>query len=295
VDPVRRFRLVGAACAAAAAILFATKAVAIRWALLHGADATALVALRMGLALPGFVLAAWWLGRDRAPLSRRELLLAGLCGVAGYHLASWCDTMGLQYISVALERVILYGYPTLVVLFTAVRERRLPSRTLATAVVVTWAGIVISCLDQPMASAAGLGVLLVALSAVAFAGQQTVIEPIMRRHGGARVAALAMCASCPGVVLHGLVQVPLATWVSQDGAVWAVAGYLGFCGTIVPVLLAGLAIARIGAGPAAVIGTVGPGVTVLGGWLVLGEVPSTWTWVGFAMTVAGAAWLALRK
>ncbi len=293
MDPARRLHLIGAACAVIAAALFATKAVAIRWAFAHGADATALVAIRMGLALPGFILAAWWLGRGQTAIGRRDLGLIVLCGIIGYHAASWLDTLGLRTISAALERIVLFSYPTLVVWFSALRQRRMPTPQLLGAVLVTWIGIMVSCLDQPIASAAGVGIALVAAAAVLFAGQQVFIEPLMRAHGGARVAALAMCGSCPGVLLHGWVQVPAAVWAQQSSTIWLVGAYLGFIGTIVPVLLAGIATARLGAGPAAVIGSIGPGVTVLGAWAVLGEVPGAWAWIGFAITIAGGLWVAL--
>ncbi len=293
MDPARRHHLVGAACAAIAASLFATKAVAIRWAFTHEADATALVAIRMGTALPGFILAAWWLGRGRTPTGRRDLAVIVACGIVGYHAATWLDTLGLLSISAALERIVLFSYPTLVVWFSALRQRRMPSRQLIGAVIVTWAGIAVSCLDQPIVSAAGVGIALVAASAVLFAGQQVVIEPLMRAHGGARVAALAMCGSCPGVMLHGWVQVPAEVWVHQGAEVWLAGAFLGFAGTIVPVLLAGIATARMGAGPAAVVGSIGPGVTVLCAWAVLGEVPGVWAWIGFAITIAGGLWIAL--
>ncbi len=62
---------------------------------------------------------------------------------------------------------------------------------------------------------------------------------------------------------------------------------LALVGTVVPVLLAGAAMRRIGGGPTAVIGTIGPGVTVLLAWAWLGEAPTVWTWLGLALTVAG--------
>lgn len=51
----------------------------------------------------------------------------------------------------------------------------------------------------------------------------------------------------------------------------------------------GVAIGRIGAANAAATGALVPGLAAAGGWLVLGEVPSTLGLVGIGLTVAGVA------
>ena len=89
----------------------------------QGADAFAVVGLRMAMAFPLFLLMAWWSSRGRptevgaqSPLSRKlgwQIVGLGFCG---YYLASTLDFLGLQYISASLERLILYLNPTLVLL-----------------------------------------------------------------------------------------------------------------------------------------------------------------------------------
>jgi len=86
-----RAHLVGCAVAAAAAALFGTKGVFIKLALEAGADATALLAVRMGASLPAFALVAWWTCRRAPPLPRRTLVLIALWGLIGFHAASWLD------------------------------------------------------------------------------------------------------------------------------------------------------------------------------------------------------------
>jgi len=292
VDPYR----LGCLLAAASAILFAAKGVLIKDALNAGADATALLAVRMAVSLPCFALVAWWMGRGAARLGRRDLLLTGLFGVCGFHLASWLDIQGLRHVGVALQRIVLYVYPTLVVALAWAVGRGRPGGVLVIAVAVTWAGIALSCVGQPLAGAdLALGVMLVAGSAAAYAVHIVGIEPVMKRHGGVRVAALGMCVACASALLHVLVQVPLALWAAQPSELWSRGTTLALLGTVVPVLLAGAALRRIGGGPAAVIGTVGPGITVLLAWAWLGETPTGWTWIGLALTVAGGLAVSVAK
>ncbi|HAT11918.1 MAG TPA: EamA family transporter [Planctomycetes bacterium] len=290
MSPDRRSWLVGCAIAAVAAILFATKGVLIKLALNAGADATALLGVRMGLSLPCFAVAAWWYGRGRTGLSRREAGQVIVLGLVGFHLASWLDVQGLRFIGVALERVVLYIYPPVVVLLGWMLGRGRPGAVLTAACLVTWLGVAVSCLDQPVqGDHLALGVALVAGSALAYAVHLVGIEPLMRAHGGARVAALGFCAAGVGVLIHAAVAVPTGIWAVQPRELWTLGALLAIVGTVIPGLLAGAAISRLGAGPSAVIGTLGPGVTVLLAWAVLGEQPSAAAWIGFALTVVGGA------
>ena len=65
--------------------------------------ATGLLGLRRALALPCFLAVWWWMGRHAPALARADLLKAAGLGMLGYHLASWMDFQGLQYVDVATE------------------------------------------------------------------------------------------------------------------------------------------------------------------------------------------------
>ena len=87
----------------------------------HGVDAETLLALRMAFSLPFFVAMGWISARQRSDrLTRRDWAWLFGLGLLGYYLASYLDFLGLRYISAALERLILFVYPTLVVLLSAV-------------------------------------------------------------------------------------------------------------------------------------------------------------------------------
>ena len=71
-------------------------------------------------AAPFFIVMAWWAGRGRrADRARRRRCGSSGSGCIGYYLASLLDFVGLQYITAALERLVLYLYPTMVVLLSA--------------------------------------------------------------------------------------------------------------------------------------------------------------------------------
>jgi hypothetical protein len=106
-------------------ILFATKSIAIKLAYAEGVDTETLLALRMLLSLPFYLVIGFVSLRGRQaggaePLGRGLIVKAGLVGILSYWFASYTDFLGLNYISAQLERLILFTYPLFTVLFGAV-------------------------------------------------------------------------------------------------------------------------------------------------------------------------------
>ena len=115
----RRY-LYGILMAGIGSMLFSGKAVLVKLAFGHGADAETLLALRMLMALPLFWSVYWW-ESYRKPMSPITWLDRGklfFLGFLGYFFSSYIDFLGLQYISVGLERIVLYLTPTIVLLIS---------------------------------------------------------------------------------------------------------------------------------------------------------------------------------
>lgn len=64
-----------------------------------------------------------------------------ILGSLGYYLASFLDFTGLQFISAGLERVILFLYPTFVILLSAIFFRRPITLREVVALLLSYAGI----------------------------------------------------------------------------------------------------------------------------------------------------------
>jgi drug/metabolite transporter (DMT)-like permease len=286
----------GLLCGVAAAVLFAGKAVLVRLAYAHGADPTALLALRMALSLPCFALAAWWFARRDGPLPVGDRVRLLALGVLGYHVASWLDFAGLRHIDAALERVVLFLYPTLIAVAAIVRGRESATARFLLTLAATYGGILLTWGDRLAVGgfhATAVGVGLVAASAVAFAAYMVLGEDLIRRIGGLRAAAVAMTGACVTTAVHGLVATPGAL-LHPTPAVFGLGAALAVLATVIPVFLAGLAVQHLGAARAAIVGCIAPALTALLAWALVGERLGMLGWLGIAVTMAGA-WFAARR
>ena len=133
----------GMAIAIGGAILFSTKAVVAKLLYRYHIDAVTLIAFRMLFSFPVFAAVAVWKMRTEPPLAVRDRWrLAGL-GLIGYYVSSYLDFLGLQYISVGLERLILFLTPTFVLLITALVFKRRIARIEWLALALSYCGIVL--------------------------------------------------------------------------------------------------------------------------------------------------------
>src|SRR5438034_9618782 len=73
------------------AIAFSGKAIIVKLAYRYGVDAVTLITYRMLFALPLFALLAWWAGRNKPALTRRDWITVLGLGFSGYYLASFLD------------------------------------------------------------------------------------------------------------------------------------------------------------------------------------------------------------
>jgi len=292
-----RAPLIGVAFVLIAAIGFSAKAVLIKLAYRHGVDAVTLLALRMVLSVPFFLLAAWWSLRGSGPLLQRRdwWLVIGL-GLLGYYLASLLDFLGLVYISAGLERLVLFLYPTLVVLITAVLFRRPVGRREVIAMALSYGGIALVFLRDThlQGDHVILGATLVFGSALAYAVYLVGSGEVMRRLGSVRFTAYAMTIACGASVAQFLGSHPLAA-LHQPTAVYALAFGMALLSTVMPAFLLAAGIQRVGARSAALIGAVGPVSTIALAALFLGEPISGAQLAGTTLVLGGVLMVSLPR
>jgi drug/metabolite transporter (DMT)-like permease len=289
VNPAERHVfLSGLALAAAGSVLFSGKAVVVKLAYRYGVDTETLLALRMLMSVPFFAAALAWASRGAATLGARDHLMLVVIGILGYYLASYFDFLGLQYISAALERLILYLTPTLVLLISLFALRRPVTRHEVMALLLAYGGIVLVFSHDVGIDADGVtvGAALVFTSALLYAGYLVLSGELVRRIGAIRLTAYAMCVACVGVLTQFVVMRPVDSLAQPAPVLWLSLINAVLC-TVLPVFATMLAVARIGAGPASLAGMIGPISTIALGYVFLAEPVSGIQLAGTAFVLAG--------
>lgn len=253
-------------------------------------DSVTLLTLRMAFSLPFFAWVGLRSGQGLAPLSRRDWLLLSALGLLGYYGASILDFIGLRYITAALERLILFTYPTLTLLIGVLFLGQTASRRELGALALSYAGIGLAFAHDLQVAGDMQTVLVGAAfvfgSSVSYAFYQAGSEPAIRRLGAARFTALAMLISTAATLLHFLATQPVRA-LAQPAPVYLHAVGMALFATVLPVFMTSGAIRRIGASRTALIGTIGPVLTIfLGAWL-LGERLSLPQLAGAGLVLAG--------
>ena len=288
--PSRRYRLTGILLALVAVVAFSLRPVLIKLAYSYARDPITLIALRMAFSLPFFLAAALWSGRGghARMLRARELLIVFGLGTVGYYLASTLDFVGLQYVSAGVGRLLLFIYPTIVVLLSAAFFKKPIRKRDVAALIVTYAGVALVLWgavggenpDLPMGAA------LVFASALAYAVYLVIGAEVAQRIGAIRFAALAISAACLCCILQFLLLRPLSALALPKEVYGLMVIIAAFC-TVIPIFMTAEALRRIGANQAAMIGAVGP-VSAIGlGGILLGESMSPIQLAGAALVIVG--------
>jgi drug/metabolite transporter (DMT)-like permease len=292
----RRNAYIGILLTIVGSVAFAGKPIIIKLAYRYEVDVMTLLALRMLFALPFFVLMAAWVGR--APMLTRGDTLAVLgLGFVGYYLASYLDLAGLQYISASLGRLILYLYPTLVLVLNAlVFKQRITTRHLLS-LALSYGGIVLVfrselSVEGPLGPML-FGALLVFASAMAYAVYLVAGSRMIQKLGAMRFTAYASIAATGFVI---------ATFFTTHGAdrllvarpVYGLTLVLSVFSTVLPLWLMAEGLKRIGANQVSLVACIGPVSTIALAHVFLGEPVSAPQIAGAALVLGGILIISLK-
>jgi len=297
---IRRADLVGPACAVLGILGFSFKAILIKLAYAWASiDALTLLTLRMLYSAPFFAVMAWWAARDRnaAPATGRDWMALLWLGFIGYYLASLLDFIGLQYVTAALERLVLFLYPTMVVLLSVnLFRQRVGGRT-ALALAISYAGILLVFAHDLRftgdAHALWFGGAMVFAGAFCYALYLVGAGPIIARLGSLRFIAWAMLVSSVFVVVQFALTRPL-TALDVPASIHWLTLVMAVFSTVLPTFLVAEAIKRIGANRTSLVGSLGPVFTIWLGWWILGE-PVHWIQLaGAALVLSGVTLVTMK-
>lgn len=293
----------GSIFALSAAFLFSTKAIFIKqaYALSPLVDGTVLLALRMCSALPFFLLLCWMNRHHNRNIAAKDWGLLVVAGLIGYYFSSWLDFAGLMYISASLERIILFLYPTLTVIATSfIYKQKLNFKTIF-AIALSYGGTVIVMLQEqstvPHEGSFWLGASLVFASAVCFALYLLMTPRLIEKFGSWNYTGLALSIACIGTLTHFMLATPQPIQLISQLPV-TVIWYgiaLGLFVTVLPTVFIAQSISRLGAAQSAMIGSIGPILTIILAVALLGEHMNAIQWFGCVLNIIGVMMITLSK
>ena len=279
-----------------AAVLLAVKPVIIKIAYQYGPDATTLLALRMVMTVPFFILLLVIFERNKPNkmrLARADWIKVLFLGFTGYYAASFLDFVSLQYISVGLSRSIVYLNPAIVLLLSILLKQQKASLAQIGAMVTAYFGVVLVFWHEMHLGGDGLliGTTLTFCSAVSYSAYLLLAGNLVERVGSLRLAAYSSGAATQMCLIQALVVNPSGL-IHQPLEVYGLSLINATLCTVAPIVMVMLAIRRIGPSTVAQLGAIGPAATLFFAWILLGEPISILQVVGTLIVVLGI-WLLL--
>lgn len=279
-------------------VMFSAKAIMVKLSYRYDADVLTVLLLRMVFALPFYLVFAYRSSKksDGYHMTKKDIVTLVALGFVGYYAASYFDFLGLKFISASLERLILFVYPTLVILITWVALQKRPSRVQVIAIIITYAGIFLAFADDLEMSGDGLwkGVIFIFLSAFTYAIYLVGSGSMIPRIGPVRFTAYAMIISCILVIIHYSIMNSTEV-LHQPWQIYALGFAMAVISTVIPSFLISEAIKRIGASNFAIYGSLGPISTIILAIIFLGERLDFYQIAGTVVVIFGVSIINLKK
>lgn len=284
------------------AICFSTKAVFVKLAYRDTeVDAISLLALRMIFSLPFFVISAAVSSsrQSNVRFTNKQWFQVALVGCLGYYISSLLDFLGLQYVSAGIERLILFIYPTLVLLMSAIIFKVKIKPVQWVALFITYVGLCAAFISEVDVQTAQnqnflLGSLLIFICAFTYAAYIVGSGRLIPIVGAAKFNSYAMSFASIGVLLHFLITSDVSL-VGFSAPVYGYGFLMAVLSTVIPSYLVVAGIKRIGSDNAAIVGSIGPVSTILMAYFFLAETVSVLQIIGTVLILVGVLLVGKQK
>lgn len=278
-------------------VLFSAKAVMVKLAYNYDVETLHLLVFRMLFALPFYMAILLYTSKRRKiqPTSKEYGWLL-FFGFIGYYLAAYFDFLGLQYIKAGLERIILFVYPTLVVIISRLVFKTKITPKQITAILITYVGIVIAFKGELSMEGTNvlLGAFLIFLSALTYASYLVGSGWLIPKFGVLMFTSYAMIISTLCVFVHYAITDRGELW-SYPTEVYILGGLMAILSTLIPSFLVSLAIKKLGASDFSIVGSLGPISTIILAYIFLDERLSFIQIIGALIVIFGVMYISKNK
>lgn len=287
----------GIALAIIGIVLFSAKAVLVKLAYKFDISSEHLLLFRMLFSLPVYiVLALFKKPVEKDKIRRIDYLWILFFGFVGYYLASYFDFLGLQYIKAGLERIILFIYPTLVIIISWVFLKNIITKQQLLAILLTYIGVTVTFWGEFQIETTHivLGGSLIFLSALTYAIYLVGSGWLIPKFGVVTFTSYAMIVSSLCIIIQYLIF-DRQNIMNYPLEVYLICIIMAVFSTIIPSYLVSAAIAKLGASSFSIIASLGPVSTILLAYFLLGENLSIIQIIGAAIVILGVYVISKKK
>ncbi|WP_034040184.1 DMT family transporter [Wocania ichthyoenteri] len=279
-------------------VLFSSKAVMVKLAYKYDVDALSILLLRMLFSFPFYVVIAFiYRNKDiGVTLLKKDYTWVVFFGFVGYYLASYFDFVGLTYIKASLERIILFLYPTIVIILNKLFLKKRITKIQAGAIALTYLGIIITFWNEVAISGSNtlLGGFFILLSAIAYASYLVGSGWLIPKFGIMKFTSYAMIVSCFCVFVHYGISAQESIF-GYPWQVYLLGLLIAVFSTVIPSYLVSASIKMINSSNFAIITGVGPISTIILAAIFLNETLTLLQFFGALMVIIGIFLVSLKK
>jgi len=286
-------------------ICFSAKAIFVKLAYFEtDVDPISLLALRMVFSIPFFLGSALITSskKDNVKFTGKQWVYIAFIGCLGYYVSSLLDFHGLKYISAGMERLILFMYPTIVVIMSSLISKEKIKTKQWVALILTYAGLAVAFAGEASLGSSSdpnfyLGCFLVFACAVTFATYIVGSGKLIPMVGPVKFNSYAMSFAAVGVLLHFFITSDKSL-LQFDNNVYIFAFLMAIISTVIPSYLRSEGIKRIGPENTSIITSIGPASTIIQANIFLDEPIFALQIAGTVLILAGvtlSSWKAKRN
>lgn len=278
-------------------VLFSMKAVIVKMAYKYDISSEHLLLFRMLFSLPFYIVIVFFnKPLDSEKIRSIDYIWIVFFGFVGYYLASYFDFLGLQYIKAGLERIILFVYPTLVLIISKIFLKNKITKQQLLAISITYIGVVLAFWTELQLDNANLviGGILIFLSGLTYATYLVGSGWLIPKFGVIAFTSYAMIVSSLCIIIQYVIF-DRGDLFNYPVAVYVLSIFMALFSTIIPSYFISSAIARLGASKVAIIGSLGPISTIVLAFFFLGEKLSLIQIIGAGIVISGIYIITLQK
>jgi drug/metabolite transporter (DMT)-like permease len=278
------------------ALGFSIKSIFFKLTFLENPNPILILALRMAFSLP-FFLAGIYFQKEKLIFERTIYFQILILGILGYYFSSIFDFYGLEYVSAGLERIILFTYPTIVVLLNFFIYRKPFNKKEIIALILTYGGILSIFVGGNFFIDRNkfFGGIWIFMAAVTYAGYLVGSGKLIPLIGASLYTSLAMSIAAISVLVHYSVQFPIYQLFNQSIKIYILSFSMAIFSTVIPVFLLSQGIKRIGSQRSAIISSLGPVSTLYLANIFLGEIVSSSEIVSTIVLISGVLLISTSK